>query len=171
MATNPELPQLVYGSEYLLPERDSYSFVMPDGSRRSALEGGPMEIATDHLGGPFTVSVTHNAVTMSRVEFLQKFYLRTTLEGSIPFQCALALDGSTIYNDYKVRFAEAPKWSGFRGYSGKVTWSLEVEQRLYSAAEYEYMDALQLLMYDYGDDAPLALSELEQLTNYSWVEV
>ena len=39
MATDPNLPQLYFGGKYLRPERNSYSFTNPDGSRRTDIPG------------------------------------------------------------------------------------------------------------------------------------
>lgn len=162
MAIDPDLPQLVYGGEYVRPERDSYQFSNPDGARRTDIEGGPMRIDTDHLGGPFTVSVAYYADTMSRVKWFQLFWLRTTFEGSIPFQCALALESPEVFEDYVVRLKGAPQWNGFTGFNGRVTCSFEVEQQI---VDFELEDTLYWLYAEYGDDAAVTLNELEILTN------
>lgn len=163
MATDANLPQLRYGDEYLRPERDSYTFTNPDGSRRTSTSGGPMFIETDHLGGPFTVSVVYSANTQAKVRFFQMFYLRQTLEGSIPFQCALALESSEIFEDYVVRFTEAPVWNTMTGYYGKVSCSFEVEQRVVD--DYELEDNYFDLMQEYGDDLSPFLNYLEYFAN------
>lgn len=162
MALDPELPQLVYGGEYVRPERDSYQFSNPDGSRRTDVPGGPMRIDTDHLGGPFLVNVSYYADTMSRVKWFQLFWLRTTFEGSLPFQCALALESPEIFEDYTVRLVSAPQWNGFTGFNGRVTCSFEVEQKI---VDFELEDTLYFLYAEYGDDADITLNELEILTN------
>lgn len=162
MATDPNLPQLIYGGKYLRPERDSYSFANPDGSRRTDITGGPMRIDTDHLGGPFTVTVQYYADSPSMVKWFQLFWLRTTFEGSIPFQCALALESSEVFEDYTVRLKSAPRWNGYTGFNGRVALSYEVEQKL---IDYELDDTLYWLYAEYGDDAAVTLNELEILTN------
>lgn len=162
MAYDPELPQLMYGGEYLRPDRNSYQFENPDGARRTPTQGGPMRIDTDHLGGPFVVSVSYFADTPMKVKFFQLFWLRATFGGSIPFQCSLALESAEVFSDYVVRLKEAPKWNGFTGYQGRVTCVYEVEQR---ATDYEYDDTLFLLYAEYGDDLPEVLNELAELTN------
>lgn len=162
MATDPNLPQLIYGGKYLRPERDSYSFANPDGSRRTDITGGPMRIDTDHLGGPFTVTVQYYADSPSMVDAFQIFWLRTTFEGSVPFQCALALDSSEVFEEYVVRLKSAPQWNGFTGFNGRVSCSYEVEQKL---IDYELIDTKAWLYAEYGDDAAVTLNELETLTN------
>ena len=162
MATDPNLPQLIYGGKYLRPERDSYSFANPDGSRRTDITGGPMRIDTDHLGGPFTVTVQYYADSPSMADAFQIFWLRTTFEGSIPFQCALALDSPEVFEDYVVRLKSAPQWNGFTGFNGRVSCSYEVEQKL---IDYEFIDTKAWLYAEYGDDAATTLNELEILTN------
>ena len=162
MAYDPDLPQLKYGDDYILPDRNSYQFENPNGARRTNIPGGPMRIDTDHMGGPFRVTVSYFADTPLRVKFFQLFWLRATFEGSIPFQCGLALESGEIFTDYIVRLLEAPKWNGFTGYTGRVSCSFEVEQRV---VDYEYEDTLYWLYEAYGDDAPLVLEELENLTN------
>lgn len=162
MALDPDLPQLVYGGKYLRPERDSYSFTNPDGSRRTSIAGGPMRIDTDHLGGPFQVTVNYYADTQMMVKWFQLLWLRTTFEGSIPFQCALALESPEVFEDYVVRLTGAPKWNGFTGFNGRVALTYEVEQRV---ADFELDDTLYWLYAEYGDDAAATLNELEILTN------
>lgn len=162
MATDPNLPQLLYGGDYLRPERDSYTYSNPDGSRRSNLPGGPMRIETDHLGGPFRVSVQYAADTQAKVRFFQLFWLRQTFEGSIPFQCALALETPEVTDDYVVRLTRAPQWNQMTGIQGRVTCTYEVEQKL---EDFETIDQLFLLWQEYGDDLAETLNELEILTN------
>lgn len=162
MATDPNLPQLVYGGKYLLPERDSYSFSNPDGSRRTDITGGPMRIDTDHLGGPFVVNVQYFADSQAMVWFFQKFWLNQTFEGSIPFQCALALESPDIAEDYTVRLKSAPQWNGFTGFNGRVSLTYEVEQKL---IDYEYDDTLLWILAEYGDDAADTFNQLDILTN------
>lgn len=162
MATDPNLPQLLYGGEYLRPERDSYSFTNPDGSRRTSTSGGPMRIETDHLGGTFRVSVEYYCPTQSMVRWFQMFWLRATFEGSIPFQAALAVQSPEVFEDYIVRLLSAPKWNGFTGFDGRVSVEYEVEQL---ALDYELEDTLYWLYQEYGDEAASTLQELENLTN------
>lgn len=162
MATDPNLPQLYYGSKYLRPERDSYSFTNPDGARRTTTSGGPMRIETDHLGGPFNVQVQYYCPTQAMAHWFQLFWLRTTFGGSIPFQAALALESPEIFEDYIVRLRSAPQWNQFTGFNGRVTVSYEVEQR---AADYETSDTLYWLYAEYGDEASAMIDELEKLTN------
>lgn len=162
MALDPDLPQLIYGGNYERPERESYTFTNPDGSRRTETEGGPMLLQQDHLGGPFTVSVEYVADTPMRVAFFQNFYLRQTLEGSIPFQCALALETAEVYTDYVCRFTGAPTWNNMTGIHGRISYSLEVERR---EPDYEYDDTIFWLYQEYGDDAWFVLNELYILTN------
>lgn len=162
MATDPDLPQLVYGSKYLRPERDSYQFTNPDGSRRTNIAGGPMRIETDHLGGPFIVTVEYYADTQAMVRWFQLFWLRTTFEGSIPFQCALALQSPEVFEDYVCRLTGAPQWNGFTGFNGRVSCTFEVEP---NATDFELDDTLYWLYAEYGDDAAPTLDELAELTN------
>ncbi|QAY02003.1 hypothetical protein VpaJT1_75 [Vibrio phage VpaJT_1] len=162
MATDPDLPQLYYGGDYLRPERDSYSFTNPDGARRTTTSGGPMRIETDHLGGPFNVSVQYYCPTPQMARWFQLFWLRETFEGSIPFQAALALESPEVFEDYVVRLRGAPQWNQFTGINGRVSVSYEVEQR---TADYETEDTQFWFYQEYGDDADDVLNELEKLTN------
>lgn len=162
MATDPNLPQLYFGGKYLRPERNSYSFTNPDGSRRTDVPGGPMRIDTDHLGGPFTVTVRYYADSPAMIKWFQLFWLRTTFEGSIPFQCALALESAEVFEDYTVRLKGAPQWNGMTGFNGRVSCSYEVEQKL---IDYETEDTLYWILSEYGDEAAATFQELENLTN------
>lgn len=160
--TDPDLPQLIFGGEYLRPERNSYRFTNPDGSRRTDVEGGPMLIQTDHLGGPFRVSVEYYCDSAAMASWFQIFWLSTTLEGSIPFQAALALNDSNVYEDYVCRLVGPPQWNRFTGFDGRVSCTLEVEQRLES---FEYLDTIAALLAEYGDDTGVVFNELFILTN------
>ncbi|WGH28538.1 hypothetical protein 13VV501A_gene0042 [Vibrio phage 13VV501A] len=162
MPLDPLLPQLVYAGAYLRPERNSYQFTNPDGARRTTTPGGPMRIETDHLGGPFSVTVQYFADSPEMVRFFQMFWLRQTFEGSIPFQCALALESPDVAEDYVVRLTRAPQWNGFTGFQGRVACTYQVEQR---AADYEYDDTLLWFLQEYGSDAWHVLNELYILTN------
>lgn len=162
MAFDPDLPQLLYGGTYLRPERDSYSYTNPDGSRRTDVPGGPMRIETDHLGGPFRVNVQYMADSQAKVQWFQLFWLRQTFEGSVPFQCALALESAEIFEDYVVRLVSAPVWNQQTGFLGRVSCTYEVEQKV---QDFEFIDTLFGLYQEYGDDLAPALNELEELTN------
>lgn len=151
------LPRLEYGGELLLPAVKGYTFPQPFGVRVTTLPGGPSIAKADHLGGPTTVQVTYQLNTQTKIEFFQDFYHTSLLEGSLPFECLLALEGP-IAIEHTAKIVQAPQYPIMTGFYAEVVCLLEATPSIDPV-----LSAARVAFYAlYGDQAPIVLNQLAQ---------
>lgn len=119
---NDELPQLMFGGEMVLPERDSYSYNPPWGVVKSNIAGTLSRMQRATFGGPALVSCNIQLHSLAMLQWWDDFYNYTIAEGSKRFLMRLFING--FIQDHVVQIINQPQ-STVVGWKGSVELQLE----------------------------------------------
>ncbi len=117
-----DLDRFEFACEPILPEKDSYSISLPDGTVVSDLPGGMTKQQLQFFNQAYTVNVTYVGLDAFKIDFIEGFLLRNSGQ---KFIASLAISDSII-DEYVVQYFGSPNIAK-TGFNGQVTLSLQVE--------------------------------------------
>lgn len=156
-----EIPDLRYGGEMVLPQRDSYSYTPPYGANRSDIAGTLSRLNRATFGGPAEVSCTVQLNSLAKLQWWDDFYNYTIAEGSKRFNMQLFVNG--IIQSHVCQIVAVPKVTT-SGFFGTVELSLQAVPIFNRCAAM----SRQVMMPCYGDKTNsivTALADLGPLLN------
>jgi hypothetical protein len=160
-----ELPQLMFGGQMVLPERDSYTYNAPWGVVKSDVAGTLSRLQRATFGGPATVSCVVQLATPAMLQWWDDFYNFTIAEGSKRFLMRLFVNG--LIQDHVVQIVNTTQ-SNVVGWKGSVQLQLEAVPIIDRCA----MASRLLITQCQGDNSACYLNDiinLGLLLNDAWL--
>lgn len=117
-----DLERFKYAGLPILPEKDSYSIGLPNGSVTSDLPGGLTKSQVQFFNMPYTVNVKYVALDAFKIDFIISFLTRHVGQ---KFIASLAIESSNI-DEYVVQYVRdlSVKKTGF---NGEISFTLQVD--------------------------------------------
>jgi hypothetical protein len=150
-----DLPKLMFGGEYIRPERDSYTYTPPFNVRQSAVQGTFNRQGRDVIGGPASVSCNIKLRNPAILMWWDDFYNFEIYEGAGRFVAELFING--VIQPHVCQIISSVQ-------SNTPGWHGTIQLKLQAIPIIDRCTSISRLMFIrcYGEDS---LCFIKQLTN------
>lgn len=117
-----DLDRMMYGGKPVLPEQNSYSVKLPNGTVTSSYSAGLNSQQVQFLNAPYEVSCTYSSLSGMHSAYLQSFFDRHQAQ---KFIASMIINGTELDEFVVQRIGDVQVKK--TGYSGSITVKYQVE--------------------------------------------
>lgn len=118
-----DLERLIYGGDYLLPEKDSFSSTDPSGVVRPDIGVGWQKSQLQYVSALEVMSVTYKALSKGKIDFIDRFLKRNRGQAFV----AMLPNKRNQTEERVCQFIDSPVKFTKTGFNGSVELTLQVE--------------------------------------------